>query len=73
MAPNLLSYHLRILRDAGLVEGTRRGRRTEYRVRPKGLEDLTVELIRLVVGTYDSDGEAVGTTTKPIALSEART
>ncbi|HEX7463840.1 MAG TPA: metalloregulator ArsR/SmtB family transcription factor [Actinomycetota bacterium] len=51
MAPNLLSYHLRILREAGLVESSRNGRRIEYRVRPKGLEELTVELVRLAVGS----------------------
>jgi ArsR family transcriptional regulator len=50
MTPNLLSYHLRMLREAGLIEGTRHGRRVEYRLRPKGLEELTVELIRLAVG-----------------------
>jgi ArsR family transcriptional regulator len=53
MAPNLLSYHLRILREAGLVEGTRQGRRVAYRIRPEGLERLTVELIRLAAGTTD--------------------
>jgi ArsR family transcriptional regulator len=31
-APNLLSYHLRILREAGLVESTRRGRWVDYRL-----------------------------------------
>ena len=30
IAPNLLSYHLRILREAGLVESTRRGRWVDY-------------------------------------------
>jgi ArsR family transcriptional regulator len=50
MTPNLLSYHLRILREAGLVESSRNGRRIEYRLRPKGLEELTVELVRLAVG-----------------------
>jgi ArsR family transcriptional regulator len=50
MAPNLLSYHLRVLREAGLVEGTRRGRRVDYRVRPVALQELAVELIRLAVG-----------------------
>lgn len=29
---NLLSYHLRILREAGLVEGNRRGRWIDYRL-----------------------------------------
>jgi ArsR family transcriptional regulator len=50
MAPNLLSYHLRILREAGLVQGTRRGRRVEYRVRPVALQEAAVELVRLAVG-----------------------
>jgi ArsR family transcriptional regulator, arsenate/arsenite/antimonite-responsive transcriptional repressor len=50
MAPNLLSYHLRILREAGLVEGIKRGRRIDYRVRPIALQELAVELVRLAVG-----------------------
>jgi len=32
LAPNLLSYHLRILREAGLIEGVRRGRWVDYRI-----------------------------------------
>ena len=32
IAPNRLSYHLRILREAGLVESTRRGRWVDYRL-----------------------------------------
>jgi hypothetical protein len=63
MAPNLLSYHLRILREAGLVEGTRKGRRIEYRVRPEALEELTVELVRLAVGTHHPYDEHADTTT----------
>ena len=31
---NLLSYHLRVLLDAGLVERTRRGRWMDYRLAP---------------------------------------
>ena len=34
MATNLLSYHLRTLRQAGLVEGRRRGRFVDYRLTP---------------------------------------
>ena len=30
LAPNLLSYHLKILREAGLIEGTRRGKWIDY-------------------------------------------
>lgn len=50
MAPNLLSYHLRILREAGFVERERRGRRIEYRVRPAVLQALAVEMIGLAIG-----------------------
>ena len=32
IAPNLLSYHLRILREAGLVDSNRRGRWVDYRL-----------------------------------------
>ena len=34
VAANLLSYHLRVLREAGLVESTRRGRWVDYRLSP---------------------------------------
>ena len=34
VAPNLLSYHLRVLREAGLVAGVRRGRWIDYRLQP---------------------------------------
>ncbi len=34
IAPNLLSYHLRILREAGLVIGSRRGRWIDYVLAP---------------------------------------
>jgi len=34
LAPNLLSYHLRILREAGLIAGTRRGRWIDYALTP---------------------------------------
>lgn len=32
ISPNLLSYHLWVLRDAGLVESSRRGRWVDYRL-----------------------------------------
>lgn len=34
LAPNLLSYHLRVLREAGLIEGTKRGRWVDYALTP---------------------------------------
>lgn len=33
VAANLLSHHLRVLREAGIVEATRRGRWVDYRLR----------------------------------------
>ncbi len=42
-----VSHHLRILREAGLVEGVRVGRWTYYRLRPGALEALAHELLRL--------------------------
>jgi ArsR family transcriptional regulator len=40
IAPNLLSYHLRILRDAGLVVSTRRGRWVDYRISDDAAETV---------------------------------
>lgn len=40
VAGNLLSYHLRVLRDAGLVTATRRGRWVDYRVDSEGFAVL---------------------------------
>jgi ArsR family transcriptional regulator, arsenate/arsenite/antimonite-responsive transcriptional repressor len=37
---NRLSFHLRVLRDAGLVTTRRRGKRVEYQLDPAGLEAL---------------------------------
>ena len=34
LAPNLLSYHLKVLREAGLIEGTKRGRWVDYSLTP---------------------------------------
>jgi ArsR family transcriptional regulator len=34
IAPNLLSYHLRVLREAGLVTASRRGRWVDYQINP---------------------------------------
>ena len=40
VAGNLLSYHLRVLRDAGLVTATRRGRWVDYRLDGGGFAAL---------------------------------
>ena len=44
IAPNLLSYHLRILREAGLVETTRRGRWVDYRLADDAAAMVTAAL-----------------------------
>jgi ArsR family transcriptional regulator len=40
IAPNLLSYHLRVLREAGLVDASRRGRWVDYRLVGNALDEL---------------------------------
>ena len=40
IATNLLSYHLRVLREAGLVEASKRGRWVDYR-----LADAAADLV----------------------------
>jgi ArsR family transcriptional regulator len=40
LAANLLSYHLGVLRRAGLIAARRRGRWVDYRLMPAALEDL---------------------------------
>jgi ArsR family transcriptional regulator len=44
IAANLLSYHLRILREAGLVEATRRGRWVDYRLADDAVAMVTAAL-----------------------------
>ena len=40
VAPNLLSYHLRVLREAGLILASRRGRWIDYRIAAPALARL---------------------------------
>lgn len=44
VAPNVLSYHLKVLRDAGLVTSTRRGRWMDYALADDALERLQAAL-----------------------------
>lgn len=44
IAPNLLSYHLRMLREAGLVESSRRGRWVDYRLADDAAAVITAAL-----------------------------
>ena len=41
IAPNLLSYHLRVLREVGLVVATRRGRWVDYELAPSAADLIT--------------------------------
>lgn len=44
VAANLLSYHLRILREADLIRAERRGRWVDYTVSPTARESVAVAL-----------------------------
>jgi len=44
VAPSLLSYHLRVLREAGLVSSMRRGRWVDYRLDDDGFAALWAAL-----------------------------
>jgi ArsR family transcriptional regulator, arsenate/arsenite/antimonite-responsive transcriptional repressor len=47
---NLLSHHLKVLREAGLIDGTRRGRWIDYRLQPDALAAVERGLADLRVG-----------------------
>jgi ArsR family transcriptional regulator len=40
ISPTLLSHHLKVLREAGLIAGSRRGRWIDYSVEPKAFLEL---------------------------------
>jgi ArsR family transcriptional regulator len=44
IAANLLSYHLKVLREAGLVTATRRGRWMDYALAPDAEDRITAAL-----------------------------
>ena len=44
VAGNLLSYHLKVLREAGLVTAQRRGRWVDYTIAPDALDRLHAAL-----------------------------
>lgn len=57
LAPNLLSYHLKILREAGLIVGERRGRWIDYSIAPEAKSLALAALPTLEVATSpDPDG-----------------
>lgn len=57
LAPNLLSYHLKVLRQAGLIVGERRGRWKDYSIAPGAKDLLEAAVPTLDVATSpDPDG-----------------
>lgn len=50
VAANLLSYHLKVLRDAGLVTTSRRGRWIDYALAPDALDRVRTALPGSTVG-----------------------
>jgi ArsR family transcriptional regulator len=46
LAPNLLSYHLKVLREAGLIEGSKRGRWVDYALTSDANARIAVALPR---------------------------
>ncbi len=44
IAANLLSYHLRVLREAGLVHSVRRGRWVDYELAPDAADRISAAL-----------------------------
>ncbi|GBE23768.1 arsenical resistance operon repressor [bacterium BMS3Bbin02] len=58
LAPNLLSYHLKVLREAGLIVGERRGRWIDYSIDPQAerLVQAATPVLE-VVDVPDPDGD----------------
>src|SRR5687768_14984592 len=51
VAQPLVSHHLRVLRDAGVVDGDRHGYWTYYRLDPAAVGGLAAALARMAEGT----------------------
>ncbi|MFU8888307.1 MAG: ArsR/SmtB family transcription factor [Trueperaceae bacterium] len=67
-AANLLSHHLRVLREAGLIEGSRRGRWIDYRLLPEALGAIE----RLLAGLHEGGPAACcATAARPAARRPA--
>ncbi len=54
-APSLLSHHLAVLRDAGVVTATRRGRWIDYTLASGPLQALGREVVGAVSRKHDGD------------------
>lgn len=67
VAPNLLSYHLRVLREAGLIAATRRGRWIDYQLDTFGCARLWTALASAVL---PSAGQATETATTQTSTAD---
>ena len=59
VSANLLSHHLKVLREAGLSDGERRGRWIDYRLEPDGVAATAARLHALIgieAGACGRDG-----------------
>jgi len=56
ISPPTLSHHLKLLREAGLIEGRRDGVWIYYSIRPEALEDLQAALGTLAAGDRPAKG-----------------
>ena len=54
----LISWHLRILRLAGVIETRRVGRETHCQLRPAAFEELAHAQARLLSGSLEADAAA---------------
>jgi len=61
VAPNLLSYHLKVLRDVGLVTTARRGRWIDYSLAVDAGEQMRAALPGATGGPADGAAPAAGT------------
>lgn len=62
LAANLLSYHLRVLREAGLIAGARRGRWIDYRWDERAAQGVTQALGATGLGAVVSLPPVAGAT-----------
>ncbi|MDZ7802045.1 MAG: metalloregulator ArsR/SmtB family transcription factor [Trueperaceae bacterium] len=54
VAANLLSHHLKVLREAGLIRGARRGRWIDYELDPDGLAAVCAALPKPAAGRIEA-------------------